>query len=197
MAGSGDTNPKGQDPVQRRGRASASAISKVSLPTSVKVPRGGTVSYARALEEAVALGSDYRHIFRSTPMDRVMIAKAGVSAVDAKSLFAALAIPSGALYDALQLSVSTLNRKAKTAERLPVDESERIVGLARLVGQVEVMVGESGNPDQFDAAAWTARWLTEPVAALGGMRPMDLMDTMEGQSMVSDTLARMQSGAYA
>jgi uncharacterized protein (DUF2384 family) len=33
--------------------------------------------------------------------------------------------------------------------------------------------------------------------ALGGVRPLDLMDTMEGQSLVAETLARIQSGAYA
>ena len=33
--------------------------------------------------------------------------------------------------------------------------------------------------------------------ALGGERPVELMDTMEGQTLVSNLLAQMQSGAYA
>ena len=37
----------------------------------------------------------------------------------------------------------------------------------------------------------------DPVPALGGARPIDLMDTMEGQALVSTTLAQLQSGAYA
>ena len=41
------------------------------------------------------------------------------------------------------------------------------------------------------------RWLTEPLPALGGSRPADLMDTMEGQSLVAAALAKIQSGAYA
>jgi len=42
-----------------------------------------------------------------------------------------------------------------------------------------------------------SRWLNEPLAALGGARPIDLMDTMEAQGVVSTALAHMQSGAYA
>ena len=54
-----------------------------------------------------------------------------------------------------------------------------------------------GNAQGFDATAWMSRWLNEPLAALGGVRPMDLTDTMEGQGVVSTALAPMQSGAYA
>lgn len=68
--------------------------------------------------------------------------------------------------------------------------------IARLIRQVEVMVAESGRPEGFDAAAWTSRWLREPVPALGGALPLDLIRTPEGAELVSDILARMQSGAY-
>ncbi len=42
-----------------------------------------------------------------------------------------------------------------------------------------------------------ATWLTGPLPAFGGIRPTDLMDTMEGQALVSSALAKLQSGAYA
>ncbi len=80
---------------------------------------------------------------------------------------------------------------------LPSDESERVVGLARLMRQLEAMIEESGNGTGFDARAWMSRWLTEPLPALDGACPADLIDTMEGQSLVSSALAKMQSGAYA
>ena len=76
-------------------------------------------------------------------------------------------------------------------------ESERVIGFAKLVGQLEAIIQESGNTEGFDAAAWMSRWLNEPVPALGGIRPADLMDTLEGRDLVSTTLARLQSGAYA
>lgn len=80
---------------------------------------------------------------------------------------------------------------------LPLGESQRTIGLAGLVRQLEAMIQESGNPEGFDAAAWMSRWLNDPLPAFGGMRPVDLMDTVEGQALVSATLAKLQSGAYA
>jgi uncharacterized protein (DUF2384 family) len=70
------------------------------------------------------------------------------------------------------------------------------MALMVLLGQVEPMVADSGLASDFDVAAWTAKWLDSPQPALGGRRPADLMDTADGRSLVSDLLARMQSGAY-
>ena len=90
-----------------------------------------------------------------------------------------------------------MNKKAKQDQTLSLGESERVIGLAKLVGQLEAMIQEFGNPEGFDAAEWMSRWLNDPVPALNGARPIDLMDTMEGQALVSATLAQLQSGAYA
>jgi putative toxin-antitoxin system antitoxin component (TIGR02293 family) len=140
---------------------------------------------------------DYVSLFKAAPLDRIRLVKSRLPASQAKTIMSDLAIPSGSASRALHLSVSTLNRKAKTREALTQDESERVLGLARLIGQVQAMVDESGDPAGFNANEWTARWLREPLPALGGTCPLDLMDTMEGQSLVADTLARVQSGAYA
>ena len=72
-----------------------------------------------------------------------------------------------------------------------------MLGLAKLVGQLEAMVEESGDPEGFDALGWLSDWLREPLPALGGNRPIGFLDTMEGQAVVSQALAQMQSGAYA
>jgi len=139
---------------------------------------------------------DYLTIYRAAPLERIRRVKAGVSAREAKEILSDLAIPSVRIA-VLGIPVSTLNRKAKGAQRLSTDEGERVLGLAKLVGQVQAMVEDSGEPEGFDARAWTAHWLNEPLPALGGARPLDFMDTMEGQGLVSDILARIQSGAYA
>ena len=72
-----------------------------------------------------------------------------------------------------------------------------MLALARLIGQVEQVVAESGSPEGFNAATWTAGWLTEPVAAVGGRMPGDFLDTADGQALVAGLVAQMQSGAYA
>ena len=93
--------------------------------------------------------------------------------------------------------MATMNRRVKRKVQLQSAECERVQCVAGLVAQVQNIVGGSGNPLGFDAAAWMSRWLNEPLPALGGVRPLDLLDTMEGQALVSNTLAQIQSGAYA
>lgn len=42
-----------------------------------------------------------------------------------------------------------------------------------------------------------ARWMLEPNPALGGKRPLDLVNTDEGYEIVSDVLIRIESGTYS
>lgn len=148
---------------------------------------------ARRLPTALS----YLAVFRASPLERISMIKRGVRATDAKHVIADLAIAQGAALRALNLSQATVNKKAKQGQKLSPDESERVIGLARLVGQVQAIVQESGTAQGFDATTWMSRWLNEPLPALGGVRPIDLMDTMEGQGVVSTALAQVQSGAYA
>lgn len=136
-------------------------------------------------------------LYRASALDRIALIKKGIPAAQAKRLFAEIPINQGDGFKALNLSTATVNKKAKAGDVLSPEESERVVGFAKLVGQLEAMVQESGEPAGFDSGAWLARWLTEPLPALGGKRPADLIDTMEGQGLVSAALARLQSGAYA
>jgi len=150
---------------------------------------------AVARDEASALS--YLTVYRASPLERIDMIRRGIPAAEAKRIFADLTIGQGTGFKALNLSTATVNKKAKQGEMLSPEESERIVGFAKLVGQLEAMIQDSGDPTGFDARVWMARWLTEPLPAFGGTRPADLMDTMEGQGMVSAALSQIQSGAYA
>ena len=50
--------------------------------------------------------------------------------------------------------------------------------MAKLIGQVQAMIEESGDAEGFEAADWFARWLEGPLPAFGGQRPTELLDTM-------------------
>lgn len=139
----------------------------------------------------------FQEVYHASAHERIALIKKGIPAAAAKQLFVEIPIGQGDGFRALNLSTATVNKKAKAGELLSRDESERVVGFAKLAGQLEAMVAASGDPAGFDSGAWLARWLTEPLPALGGKRPAELMDTMEGQGLVSAALARMQSGAYA
>jgi putative toxin-antitoxin system antitoxin component (TIGR02293 family) len=136
-------------------------------------------------------------LYRAGRAEHIKLIRDGMPATQAKAFLSELSLSPRTTMLALRLSPATINRKAAARQALAPEDSERVFGVARLVGQVEAMVEESGNVQGFDARQWVSRWLVEPVPALGGQRPLDLLDTMEGQTLVSETLARMQSGAYA
>ncbi|MEO6256191.1 MAG: antitoxin Xre/MbcA/ParS toxin-binding domain-containing protein [Sphingomicrobium sp.] len=142
-------------------------------------------------------GFEYVDLFRAGRNERILIIKTGLQASEAKRILAGLSLPKGETMRALNLSVATFNRKVAQHQALGPEETERVLGVAKLVGQVQAMVEESGNAEGFNAEKWVSQWLREPIPALDGQRPIDLLDTMEGQALVSETLARMQSGAYA
>nr|WP_294814676.1 antitoxin Xre/MbcA/ParS toxin-binding domain-containing protein [uncultured Sphingomonas sp.] len=139
----------------------------------------------------------FMELYRWAPSDRIDFIKAGVPAAKAKRLISELHFDQRVLLDALNLKTATVNKKAARNELLSTEDSERVVGLAKLVGQLEAMIEESGSAESFDAPEWLSRWLREPLPALGGGKPVDLLDTMEGQALVAQALAQIQSGAYA
>ena len=139
----------------------------------------------------------YAAFYRAAPVDRIKVIKAGVSARQLKLFISDLHFEQKTFFQALRLKTATVNKKAAAGQALTADESERVWGLATLVGQLEVMLEESGDAAGFDANLWLSRWLHEPLPALGNRKPMDLLDTMEGQALVSQALAQIQSGANA
>jgi putative toxin-antitoxin system antitoxin component (TIGR02293 family) len=183
-----------QDAPRRAAKLTAASVVK-RKSALVKVAKGKFAS--KALQKNKAWKLSYLGVYRASPLERISLIKRGVPASEVKNLFVDLHIGQGVGFKALNLSTATVNKKAKKGDVLSSEESERVIGFARLVGQLEAMIEESGNRTGFDARAWMARWLTAPLPAFGGARPADLIDTMEGQGLVSSALAKLQSGAYA
>ena len=125
--------------------------------------------------------TDSRALYDSTPDVRVQIIKRGVNATEVRELVRKMDVSQDKIYRFLRLSPATVNRKVQAQGRLSTDDSERVVGMSQLIGQVEAMV---------------AQWLESPLPALNGQRPADYLDTIEGQKLISNLLATMQSGAY-
>ncbi len=136
-------------------------------------------------------------LYRASGAEFVTRVRAGVPARHLVRIVERMDIPKERLYAFLRLPRSTLNRKIRNHESLPAEYTERVLGLERLVGQVTEMVAQSGNPAGFDADRWVGAWLDRPLPVLGGAKPADFMDTMEGQRLITQLLAQSQSGAYA
>jgi putative toxin-antitoxin system antitoxin component (TIGR02293 family) len=139
----------------------------------------------------------WAQLYESAPMERIKLVKAGAPAILVTYLVDDMAITKELLYKTIGLPRATIDRKVRVGARLTPNESERIIGIAQLVGQVEQMIAESGDHNKFDAGKWVAAWLATPLPALGGRCPGTLMDTAEGRALVADLVSRMQSGAYS
>ncbi len=129
--------------------------------------------------------------------ERIRLVREGVPAAALGALARDLGVSKERLYGTLGVPRATMERKARANARLSSDESERVIDLARLIGFVEHLVEESGHEGAFDAPRWVARWLEQPLPALGGAAPATLMDTGEGRRVVFGLVAQMHSGAYA
>jgi uncharacterized protein (DUF2384 family) len=136
-------------------------------------------------------------VFQATPIERIGVIRAGVGARWVEAVLGDFMRDCASDLSALKLSKAGVARGSAQDAHLSQEASERLVGIAGLIGQVETMVGQSGAPEGFNASHWFAEWVISPVPALGGVRPIECLDTWEGRATVSNLLAQMQSSAYA
>lgn len=176
-----------------------SAIAAERVPaTKAGAAVAAAVRSAKAApRRAAAAAFDELQLYRSDPQVRIAAIRRGISAATIGQLSLTMGMSKELLLGSLGLSRATISRKERDASTLSKDESERVLGVASLIGKVQTMVEESGNPDGFDAARWVADWMTKPLPALGGATPASYMDTFEGQKLVNELLSMSQSGAYA
>ena len=142
-------------------------------------------------------GADSANLYRFNPQERIAVIRQGIPASMISNLSSRMGMSKENLLSSLGLSRATISRKERDATLLSKDESERVLGVETLIGMVQNMVEQSGDPVGFDAARWLAGWLSTPLAALAGATPASYMDTFEGQKLVAELLAMSQSGAYA
>ena len=158
-------------------------------PRTAALPRAFAGKYARFL--------DY---YKSDPSERITMIRHGVEPSDVKLLAERMKLTHKHFMQSLGLKTSTVNRKHAQQTPLTRDESERVLGLAKLIGQLEKLMEESRDPDNavdFNAAQWIGEWVQEPNMALGGKTPITFMDTSEGRDIVSNLISRLQTGAYS
>ena len=164
--------------------------SVIARKTAAKLARKNLLAVSQ-------LDFSFTHIYQVEPMDRIKLIRNGVPARYINVVSDAMGITKDTLFKFLNLPKSTIDKKSVANQMLPIEQGERLIGMAKLVGQVESIVSESGNPDGFNAAKWVANWLEKPSPALGGEKPSAYLDTVSGQEMISDLLSKIQTGAYA
>ena len=138
----------------------------------------------------------FKTAYLKSPSEKVEEIKRGIPAHRIGSLALEMSVSQTSLLNAMGLSRATVHHKANKMALLSKSESALVLGVETLIGQVQVMVAESGDGSAFDPAKWIGRWIASPNATLGGEPPSFYMDTVEGQKLVAQVLAMTQSAAY-
>ena len=154
---------------------------------------GSSSRYTRREQPSFLQFLQYR---RQEGIDRMPPA---VPATRLTELSKSLGLPRRTLLAFLGISRASVNRRVQACLPLPVEESQRVLGIESLVRQIQTMVEESGHDEAagFDAARWLGYWIRQPMPALGGRLPASYLHTLDGQRLVRKILAMIATGTYA
>jgi putative toxin-antitoxin system antitoxin component (TIGR02293 family) len=89
--------------------------------------------------------------------------------------------------DSIVLPRKTLANRRRLGSLTP-DQSDRLMRVARVMAAAEATFGGQQR---------AAIWLRRPTSALGGEKPLFLLDTDEGTRRVEDLLGRIDHGIAA
>ena len=134
--------------------------------------------------------------YLASPAERVRLIRDQVPASRLKDLASEMHISQEHLLAMLKLPHASVRRKSRQGATLTTEQGERVIGLECLIGQVAIMVEESGNTIGFDAARWVGWWLDQPIPALGGASPSDFVGILTGQRLLSQVLLQSQAGVF-
>lgn len=81
----------------------------------------------------------------------------------------------------------TLTHRRQKRQRLSVEESDRLLRIARVSARAEEVFGDPGK---------ARRWLRKPSRALRGALPLKLLKTSAGADLVQEELTRIEHGIY-
>jgi uncharacterized protein (DUF2384 family) len=134
----------------------------------------------------------YGVFWQVLPKERCRIVEEGLRLSVVTHLAERMAVTQLELTEWLGISAEFFGHLVRGERSLPPTPSERILGLLRLVGQIETAVQEeSGDQKSFNAPRWMAAWLVQPTSALGGRRPAEFVAMADGREMLSDLLCHV------
>jgi putative toxin-antitoxin system antitoxin component (TIGR02293 family) len=141
-----------------------------------------------ALKIAETLGG--RNVLKERLADYTAVihrARAGLPYAALEAVAARYGIPVATLARVIDLPPRTLARRKKE-RRLSATESDRLVRVARAAASAEDVLEDRDN---------AGRWLQKPNRALGGVAPLDLLNSDLGAEQVETILVRIDYGVYS
>ncbi len=163
----------------------------ITEPVNYKVEETVSTSYQRGgLAHAIALlGLAQPDSMLDAPsdFDLVHLIRQGLSKMAMDRMMLHYDITALDMARILHTSDRTMRRYTEDSLLNP-EQSERLIELAKLYAHgIDVF----GSPVRF------RRWLNSTILSLGNQRPLDLLDTSVGISLVDDTLGRIEHGISA
>ncbi len=125
---------------------------------------------------------------RSSSRDLIAVLREGLPSSAFKRAADRAGLTREELIRALRVGRASIFRRLASRQHLAPDDSQKLVRLARVTLLAEHVL---------EAPARARAWLREPVPALGGERPVDLLDTDEGARAVEEALLRIEYGFFA
>jgi putative toxin-antitoxin system antitoxin component (TIGR02293 family) len=122
-----------------------------------------------------------------TELELVQVVRDGLP-VEALDALVAQGGVTSAEAERLVLPRRTLAHRRARGQALSVDESDKLLRVARAVALAE---------ETMQDAAKAHAWLRRPNRALGGERPLDLLATEGGARLVEQTLGRLAHGVFS
>jgi uncharacterized protein (DUF2384 family) len=139
--------------------------------------------------------ANYLDVVQASTEERIERVRRGLLPTLIMQLAHDLRIPDHNLALYLGLNRATLRRKIAEDERLGGQESEALLAMATLAGNV-IMASRQPSVTQaivIDPVGWLGRWMRTPMVGLDGRAPIQYMDVVEGRALVAGWLARALS----
>jgi putative toxin-antitoxin system antitoxin component (TIGR02293 family) len=120
-----------------------------------------------------------------SPIEQIETIRKGIATQAFDQLAAALGVGKEALAEKLNIKAQTL-RKRKSRVLSP-SEAEKSLRVARVFALATEVLGSEERGRE---------WLNDEIPALGGKRPLDLLDTDLGAEQVANLLQAIKWGVY-
>jgi putative toxin-antitoxin system antitoxin component (TIGR02293 family) len=121
-----------------------------------------------------------------SPLEQIETIRQGIATRVFDQIAAALGVGKETLARKLNINAQTL-RKRKS-RKLSADEAEKSLRVARVFAMASEVLGSETDARQ---------WVNDQIPALGGKRPLDLLDTDLGAQEVTNLLNCIKWGMYA
>lgn len=136
-------------------------------------------------------------VYKTTLVERVGLIRAGIPAGYFYETAQAMGVSLANLSQSLGISLSLVySIKSRGSASQKKSLSNQIIGIQLLIGQVQNIVEECGDPEGFNAAKWFGDWAFSHNSSLGGECPADYFDTVAGQEVIANLISAIRHGVY-